>query len=86
MMDNKSTVLMFKMPFRTTHFNKNQKVWVQLLTGAMAAQVTGKFRGSGRYVVAWVNWDRRDRNKYPVPEIKKFQVSSEFAIKHAIFQ
>jgi len=49
-------VIVFKMPFETKHFNKNQKVWVQSTTGDMAARVIGKFRGKGRYVEAWVNW------------------------------
>ena len=38
------TVIMIKMPFKTKHFNKNQKVWVQITTGAMAAKVVGRYR------------------------------------------
>lgn len=75
-------IYMFKMPFKTKHFNKNQKVWVQMTTGAMAARVTGKFRGSGKYVSAWVNWDRGDRQKYPMPEFKAFTVDNDFAERH----
>ena len=67
-------VRMFKMPFRTRHFNANQKVWVQMMTGACAARCIGKFRGSGRYVCAWVNWRAKDN-----PEIKQIEVEDDFA-------
>lgn len=71
-------LLMFKMPFQTTHFNKNQKVWVRCGTGAMAAEVKGKFRGNGRYVTAWVRWEPAG---VPNPEIKEIEVSEEFYSK-----
>lgn len=77
-------ILMFNMPFETKHFNKNQKVWVQETTGAMAAKVVGKFMGKGKYVSAWVNWNRCDRKKYPIPEFKEFDVDDSFAKKHGI--
>ncbi|GAG14952.1 unnamed protein product, partial [marine sediment metagenome] len=37
-------VTMFKMPFKTKHFNKGQKVWIQYLSGAMSAKVIGRYR------------------------------------------
>jgi len=77
-------VCMSKMPFKTKHFNKNQKVWVISHTGAMAANVCGKFRGKGRYVSAWVNWDRGDREKYPFPKFIDFDVSDSFALRHGL--
>lgn len=69
-------IRMFKMPFSNKKFNKNQKVWVRFMTGALACCVVGKFRGRGRYVEAWVNW--RAKNK-EAPEIKDIEVTDEFA-------
>ena len=66
---------MFKMPFETKHFNKNQKVWVRRGTGSLAAEVRGKFRGKGRYVTAWVDWDRKARE---APTIQEIEVAEEF--------
>jgi len=77
-------VLMFKAPFETKHFNANQKLWVIETTGAMAAKVCGKFRGNGRYTEAWVSWDRADRDKYPIPEIKEIEIDDSFAERHGI--
>jgi len=65
----------FKMPFATKHFNKNQKVWIQSLSGACAARVWGKFRGNHRYVSAWVNWWTDCREN---PVIKEIEVPKEF--------
>lgn len=78
------TVIYFKMPFRTNHFNKNQKVWVQMTTGALAAKVAGRFRGRGKYVSAWVNWDKADRAKYPMPEFKKIDIDESFVTRHSL--
>ena len=44
-------------------------------TGALAAEVKGKFKGKGRYVTAWVNWDSKSK---PAPEIKEIEVTDEF--------
>lgn len=52
-------VMYFKMPFVTKHFNKNQKVFIQILTGAMAAKVIGKFRGKFSYRSSWVSWGKK---------------------------
>lgn len=76
------TVTFFKMPFKTKHFNKNQKVWIQITTGAMAAKVAGKFSGKYRYVSAWVNWDKSDRERYPMPEFKRIDIDVSFAKRH----
>ena len=70
-------VISFKMPFPTKHFNKNQRVWVKFSTGAMAAEVTGKFRGKGRYVTAWVRWDSISKAN---PVFDRFNVDDRFAI------
>lgn len=45
---------MFKMPFKTNLFNKNQKVFVISTTGQLAFFVKGRHRGKGRYIKAWV--------------------------------
>jgi hypothetical protein len=76
-MDGLTPVMQFKMPFETKHFNKNQKVWVQRMTGNQAALVEGRFRGKNRYVSAWVNWGSKNN-----PNIKTFEVSVEFARRH----
>jgi len=79
------TVYMFKMPFQTNHFNQNQKVWVQQITGAMAAKCKGKYRGKSRYLSAWVNWDKKKREKFPFPKFKEIEVSEEFAELHKLY-
>jgi hypothetical protein len=56
----KATLL--KMPFATRHFNANQRVWV-LVIRYRAVYCIGKFRGSGRYVKAWVHW----KGNIPLP-------------------
>lgn len=68
-------LLMFKNQRRTAHFREGQKLWVVRTTGAQAAEVRGKFRGSGRYVKAWIRWDRA--NDTP-PEFKEIPVAEKF--------
>ena len=68
----------FKMPFQTNHFNANQRVWVIFMSGAEAALVTGKYRGKHRYVKAWVRWGNRGRKP---PEIQRFEVDEDFAVR-----
>ena len=83
-MDNKvqtMSVLMLKMPFQTRHFNINQKVWVQYLTGDQAAKVVGRFRGNKRYTSAWIHW----RSKAKMELMKEFQqidVDARFANRY----
>jgi len=72
-------VLMFKMTFKTRHFNLNQKVWIKHTTGAMAAECVGRFRGSGRYVSAWVNWSHGKRS---LPKFIEIEVADKFATSH----
>lgn len=64
----------FKMPFQTRHFNENQRVWVRNLTGDMAAECVGRFRGRHRYVSAWVRWGNKVK-----PIIKEMEVDQQFA-------
>lgn len=71
--------MMFKMPKATRHFNANQRVWVVSLSGAQAAKVAGKFRGSGRYIEAWVKWDKA--HDMP-PDIKEIEVEDSFYETH----
>jgi len=71
-------VMMCKLPFETKKFNKNQKVWVVVTSGAQAFKVRGRFRGNGRYVTAWINW--RANKKAPV--FKKFNVDKQFSDTH----
>jgi len=66
---------MFKNPKRTNHFREGQKLWVVRTTGAKAAEVRGKFRGSGRYVKAWIRWDRANDTH---PEFNEIPVAEKF--------
>ena len=79
-------VLMFKMPFKTNHFNKNQKVWIQNLSGAMAARVAGRFRGAGRYVYAWVKWEKALKDESLMPKMKEFEVDDNFVKAHHLLK
>jgi hypothetical protein len=74
-------VMVAKMTHRTNHFNENQKVWLVYGTGDQAAMVTGKYRGKGRYVKAWIKWDTEER---PVPKFKEIEVSRDFADRHKL--
>ena len=74
-------VRMFKMTHKNTHFNKNQKVWIIFNSGNCAAECSGKFRGKGRYVSAWVTW--RDKN-HPAPEFIEVEVPETFATTHCL--
>lgn len=65
----------FKMPFKSNHFNQNQKVWVLWMTGAQAAFCYGRYRGRGRYIRAWVRWDAKYKTP---PTFKEFEVDEEF--------
>ena len=73
--DDQKTLLMFKMPFSTTHFHEDQRVWVRRGSGSMAAEVRGKFRGAGRYITAWVSWESSAMDN---PTLKEIRVSNEF--------
>jgi hypothetical protein len=75
------TVKSFKMPFQTAAFNKNQRVWIGLLSGDAAAKCVGRWRGSGRYVRAWVNWSGAAKTQ---PEIQTFEVDDDFANRHGL--
>lgn len=76
-----ATIRMFKMPFATTHFNANQRVFVAYMTGDCAAYCVGKFRGKGRYVKAWVTWAAANK---PAPAFKTFDVADAFAQRHGL--
>ena len=78
-------VYMFKMPFATKHFNKNQRVWVHIFTGSFAAQVVGRFRGRGRYVLAWVKWVKAEKDESLFPKIQKIEVSDDFKNTHQLW-
>lgn len=61
-----------------THlFNANQKCWVLFRSGACATFVTGKHRGKGRYIQAWV----QDKH---ISDFKTIAVSRSFADKHQL--
>lgn len=74
-------VKMFKMPFATTHFNQNQRVFVVFITGDLAAYCVGKFRGKGRYIKAWVKWASKTKT---APIIKEIDVIGAFIERHGL--
>ena len=49
--------LLFKITKDTKVFRKGQKVWASWSTGALAAMVRGRYKGSGRWVTSWVHWE-----------------------------
>lgn len=53
-------VFTLKMPFKTNHFNKGQKVFVQEMSGNQACKVRGRFRSKGRRISAWIKWKDED--------------------------
>lgn len=72
-----------KMTHATNHFNANQKVWLQDMSGAQAAKVVGKHRGKGRYVSAWIKWDTDAK---PFPEWKTFEMPEAFVKQHQLLK
>jgi len=72
-------IVYFKIPFKTNHFNANQKVFVLISTGALASYVVGKYRGKGRLVGAWVNWESKSKQKLMEGVIfKSIAIDSEY--------
>lgn len=74
-MSTMKSVSSFKMPFPSTHFNQNQRVWVAQIA-YQSAYCYGKFRGAGRYIHAWVRWDSKKKD---APIIQEFEVDKKFA-------
>lgn len=75
-------VKMAKLTFATKHFNQNQKVWLQITTGAMAAKVCGRRKGKERYISTWINWDKKGVED---PVFNDIKVSSDFAERHRLY-
>ena len=73
--DGGRSLYVLKITKRTKHFNEGQKVWLLMPTGAQAAKVRGKFRGKGRYITAWIRWDRKQDEP---PNFVKCEVTEEF--------
>ncbi len=71
----------FKMPFRNKFFRKNQKVWIQQMTGNQAAKVAGRYRGKYQYISGWVSWRS---NKKENPNIKKTNIDTDFVLRHCL--
>lgn len=69
---------------RNTHvLKKGQKCWMIFGTGACAAQILTKFRGSGRWIKYWVHWEDKNGKAFMggnpnVKWIGKVDVSDEF--------
>lgn len=63
-----------KMPWQIKHFNKGQNVFIEQITGAQACKCRGKFRGSGRWISAWFEWN--DKNMHLV-NIKTIDISEK---------
>ncbi len=60
----------FKMPWKTNHFNKRQRVFVEFMTGNQACRVRGKHRGKNRWISAWIKWGNKDINLLNIREIE----------------
>ncbi len=65
----------FKIPFRSGLFNMNQRVWVIYHTGDNAVLWYGRYRGRGRYVRGWVNWNSPNKTSLV---FQKFEVENDF--------
>lgn len=65
-------IVVLKMPWKTNHFNKGQKVFVVFMSGNQACKVRGKFRGKSRKVSAWIKWN--DKNMHLL-NFNKIQIS-----------
>tara|TARA_B110000014_G_C19725431_1_gene378981 strand:- start:44 stop:331 length:288 start_codon:yes stop_codon:yes gene_type:complete len=70
-----------KMTHKTNAFNDNQKVWLQYMSGAQSARVTGKWRGKGRYVSSWIKWDSKNKK---APKFKEIKVPLWFMGSHKL--
>lgn len=57
----------------TNLFRKNQRCWVIFRAGTCDLLVSGKYRGRGRYIRAWIN----DKN-YDHERMKEIEISDEF--------
>lgn len=73
----------FRMPFATTTFRRGQRVWVAYLSGNLAAECVGRYQGRGRYVRAWVNWERSSR---AAPMLETFDVADDFIERHGLWR
>jgi hypothetical protein len=50
---------------RDTHlWKKGQKVYAQWHTGSLAAPVKGRYKGSGRWINAWVHYPDEDGRSF----------------------
>ena len=73
-------IITLKLPWDLKCFNKNQKVFVETMTGQQACLCRGRFRGKGRWISAWFRWN--DKNKhlfnFKIIDIKKADYNSIF--------
>lgn len=59
----------------TNIWKKGQKVWVVYYTGDLAYKCIGRFRGNGRWVMAWAHSDSANRDAKWLGEV---DVSEQF--------
>ena len=63
-------------------WKKGQKVWHIFGTGALASYVVGKYRGNGRWIRAWINFeDKEGKGFFCKPNAKyvgEVEISEEF--------
>lgn len=72
-------VTAFRMTYESDAFNLNQQVWVQSWSRSQAVRAIGRWRGTGRWVSAWVSW-RTSGN--PMPRFVSIDVPEGFAGRH----
>ena len=51
------TLLLLKATRETRFFKPGQKLWAVWSTGALAAPVATRFKGTGRWVYCWAHWE-----------------------------
>lgn len=61
-------------------YRDNQKVWLRRMTGNQAAEVVGRYRGRGRYVVGWLRWTGPE----DVPKWVTCDVDDDFAARNRL--
>lgn len=70
-----------KLPFKTPKFNQNQKIWRIFGTGSLSFYVAGRYRGRGRWIKTWINFNEKSK---PLPDWKSMDVDKAFTERHGI--
>ena len=74
-------VTCWTMAYDSRFFRMGQRVWLQQMSGNLAARCVGRYKNRGRYVSGWV---RLGNAAHPLPEFKVFDVDDGFAQRHKL--